>query len=142
MTQEFRSLIRLLLQTTELSVGNVFPVLLLCRLRCVLTFDVVKKQFFFFFLCTHYPKFSVLLFKDGLDVRVENFSCKHSLHIFSPEVNGFTLLTISHLMLKSVFFFFIFQTLSLSVVGCFMFQLEDDLYRLNLVWYSFSVSPI
>ena len=133
----------LLLQTTELSVGNVFPMLLLlCRLRCVLAFYVFKKQLLFFFLCTHCPKISVLIFKDGLDVRMENFSCKHSLHIFSPEVNGFTLLTISLLMLKSIFLLFNFQTWSQGVVECFMFQLEDDLYRLNLVWNSFSVSPI
>ena len=41
------------------------------------------------------------------------FSCKQSLHTFSPGANGFTFLTISHLMLKSVFFFcffFYFQT--------------------------------
>ena len=45
-TQEFRSLIRLLLQTTELLVGTVFPLLLLTCGRCVLFFDVVEKKLF------------------------------------------------------------------------------------------------
>ena len=45
-TQEFRSLIWLLLQTTELLVGAVFPLLLLTCGRCVLFFDVVEKKLF------------------------------------------------------------------------------------------------
>ena len=40
MTQEFRSSFRLLLQTTELLVDTVFPLLLLTCGRCVLFFDV------------------------------------------------------------------------------------------------------
>ena len=55
-------------------------------------------------------------FNDGLDMRMENFSCRHSLHIFSPGACGFTFFLISHLMLKSVFFFFNFQMWSLRVV--------------------------
>ena len=47
---------------------------------------------------------------------MENFSCRHSLHIFSPGAYGFTFFIISHLMLKSVFFFFNFQIWSLRVV--------------------------
>ena len=63
------------------------------------------------FLCTQCPKISVLLFNDGLDMRMESFSCRHSLHILSPGAYGFTFFIISHLMLKSVFFFFNFRTL-------------------------------
>ena len=36
----------------------------------ILTFDIVKKNLFFFFVQS--LKISVLLFKDGLDVRMEN----------------------------------------------------------------------
>ena len=43
-TQEFRSSFRLLLQTTELLVDTVFPLLLLTCGRCVLFFDVVEKN--------------------------------------------------------------------------------------------------
>ena len=32
-----------------------------------------------------------ILFKDGADLRMESFSCKQSLHTFSPGANGFTL---------------------------------------------------
>ena len=45
-TQEFRNSFRLLLQTTELLVGTVFPLLLLTCGRCVLSFDVVEKKLF------------------------------------------------------------------------------------------------
>ena len=45
-THEFRSSFRLHLQTTELLVGIVFPLLLLTCGRCVLLFDVVKKKLF------------------------------------------------------------------------------------------------
>ena len=95
------------------------------------------------FLCTQCPKISVLLFNDGLDMRMESFSCRHSLHIFSPGAYGFTFFIISHLMLKSVFFFFNFQMWSLRVeVVLLCSSLNDDLCRLNLVLNSFSVSPI
>ena len=57
--------------------------------------------------------------------------------------NGFTFLTISHLMLKLMFLFFNFQTCSLNVVEVlFCSNLKDDLCKLNLVLNSFSVSPI
>ena len=115
MTQEFRSSFRLLLQTTELLVGSVFPLLLLlltCR-RCVLFFDVVEKKLFS--VHTVSENFSPF-FNDGLDMRMENFSCRHSLHIFSPGACGFTFFIISHLMLKSAFFFFNYQMWSLRVV--------------------------
>ena len=68
------------------------------------------------FLCTQCPKISVLLFNDGLDMRMEIFSCRHSLHLFSPGAYGFTFFIISHLMLKSVFTFFNFQMWSLRVL--------------------------
>ena len=80
-------------------------------------------------------------FKDGLDVRMEIVSHRHSFHTFSPGVKGFTLLTISNLMLKSVFFSSSFQTWSLSVVAILLCSsLKDDLCRLNLVLNSFSVN--
>ena len=95
------------------------------------------------FLCTQSPKISVLLFNDGLDMRMDNFSCRHSLHIFSPGAYGFTFFIISHLMLSSVFFFFNFQMWSLRVVVVLLCSsLNDDLCRLNLVLNSFSVSPM
>ena len=95
------------------------------------------------FLCTQCPKISVLLFNDGLDMRMENFSCRHSLHIFSTGAFGFTFYIISHLMLESVFFFFNFQMWSLRVVVVLLCSsLNDDLCRLSLVLNSFSVSPM
>ena len=30
------------------------------------------------------------VFKDGADLRMEGFSCKQSVHTFSPGANGFT----------------------------------------------------
>ena len=46
------------------------------------------------------PKFRFFFkFKDGVDLKMESFSCKQSLHTFSPGANGFTLLTISHFIL-------------------------------------------
>ena len=58
--------------------------------------------------------------------------------------NGFTFLTISHLILKLMFlFFFNFQTCSLSVVEVLLCSnLKDDLCQLNLVLKSFSVCLI
>ena len=95
------------------------------------------------FLCIQCPKISVLLFNDGLDMRMENFSCRHSLHIFSPGAYGFTFFIISHLMLKSVFLFLNFQMWSLRVVVVILCSsLNDELRRLNLVLNSLSVSPI
>ena len=47
--------------------------------------------------------------------RPKEFSCTQSLHTLSPGANGFTFLTTSHLMLKSMVFFK-FQNVSLSVV--------------------------
>ena len=141
MTQEFRSTFRLLLQTTELLVGTVLPLLLLTCGRCVLFFDVLLRRNCF--LCTQCPKISVLLFNDGLNMRMENFSCRHSLHIFSPGAYGFTFFVISHLMLKPVFFFFNFPNNGLRVVVVLLYSsLNDDLCRLNLVLNSFSVSPM
>ena len=139
MTQEFPSSFRLLLQTTKLLVDTVFPLLPLTCGRCVLFFDVVEKKLFSVHTVS---EMSVLLFKDGLDMRMENFSCRHSLHISSPGAYGFTFFIISHLMLKSVFFFFNFQMWSLRVVVVVLCSsLNDDLCRLNLVINSFSVSP-
>ena len=44
-----------------------------------------------YFLCMQCPKFSFfLLFKDGAGLRMENFSCKQSLHTLSLDANGFT----------------------------------------------------
>ena len=49
----------------------------------------------------------------------------------------------SHLMLKSVFFFFNFQMWSLRIVVVLLCSsLNDDLCRLILVLNSFSVSPM
>ena len=88
-------------------------------------------------------KISLLLFKDCADLRVDNFSCKQSLHTLSFCANGFTFLTISHVILKLMFLFFNFQTCSLSLVEFLLCSnLKDDLYKLNLVLNSFSISPI
>ena len=54
----------------------------------------------FFFLWMQCPKISLLLFKDGTDLKMDSFSCKQTLHTLSLGVNGFTFLTTSHLMLK------------------------------------------
>ena len=48
----------------------------------------------------------VLLFKDSADLRMESFSCKQSLHTLSRGANGFTFLTIFHLIFKSMCFAF------------------------------------
>ena len=56
----------------------------------------------------------LLFFKDGADLRMDSFSCKQSLHTLSPGANGFAFLTASLLMLKLMFLFFNFQTLSLD----------------------------
>ena len=57
---------------------------------------------------------SLLLFKDGADLRMESISCKQSPHTLLLGANGFTLLTTSHLILKLMFSFLIskrdFQT--------------------------------
>ena len=74
---------------------------------------------------------------------MENFSCRHSLHVFSLGAYGCTFFIISHLMLQSVFFFFNFQMWSLRVVvALFCSSLNDDLCRLNLVLNSFAVSSM
>ena len=87
-----------------------------------------------FLLWTQFPKISLLLFKDGADLKMDNFSCKQSLHTLSLGANGFTFLTTSHLMLKFMFLFFNFQTCSLSVVEVLLCSnLKDDLCKLNLV---------
>ena len=70
------------------------------------------------FLCIKCPKISLffLLFffvTDGAHLRMENFSRKQSLHTLSLGASGFTFLTTSH-----------------------------DLFKLNLVLNSFSVSLI
>ena len=76
----------------------------------------------------------IILFNNGLDMRMEKFSCKHSLHSFSPGAYGFTLLIISHLMLNSVLFFFSFQMWSLRVVVVLLCsRFNDHLCRVNLV---------
>ena len=86
---------------------------------------------------------SHLLFKDGADLRMTSFSCKQSLHTLVLGANGFTFLTISHLMLTLMFLFFNFQRCSLSVVEVLLCSnLKDDLCKLNLVSNSYSVSPI
>ena len=60
------------------------------------------------FLCMPCPKISLFfLFKDGAELRRESFSCKQSLHTLSPGANGFTFLTTFHLMLMSMFLFFL-----------------------------------
>ena len=74
---------------------------------------------------------------------MDSFSCKQNLHTLSFGANGFTFLTISHWILKLMFFFFNFQTCWLSVVEVLLCSnLKDDLCKLNLVLDSFSVSPI
>ena len=83
------------------------------------------------------------LIQGGADLRMESFSCKESLHTFLPAANGFTFLTRSHWMLRSMFLFFNFQTLSLSVVEVLLsYSLKDALRKLNLVLNPFSVNPI
>ena len=73
---------------------------------------------------------------------MDSFSCKHSLHTLSFGANGFTFLTISHWILK-LMFFFNFQTCSLSDVEVLLCSnLKDDLCKLNFVLNSFSVSLI
>ena len=63
------------------------------------------------------------------------------MHTLSFGANGFTFLTISHLILKLMFL--MFQTCSLSFVEVLLCSnLKDDLCKLNLVLNSFSVSPI
>ena len=101
---------------------------------------MLSKNFFLWIQC---PKISLLLFKDGADLRMDSFSCKQSLHILSLGANGFTFLPTSHLMLRLMFLFFNFQTFSLSVVEVLLCSnLKDDLCKLNLVLNSFSVSTI
>ena len=74
---------------------------------------------------------------------MDSFSCKQSLHTLSLGANGFTVLTISQLMLKLMILYFNFQTSSLSVIEVFLCSnLKDDLCKLSLVLNSFSVSPI
>ena len=88
-------------------------------------------------------KNSLLLFKDGADLRMDSFSCKQSVHTLLFDANGFLFLTISHSILKLIFLFFNFQTCSPSVVEVLLCSnLKDDLCKLNLVLNSFSVSPI
>ena len=97
----------------------------------------------FFFLWIQCPKNLAFFFKDGADLRMDNFSCKQSLHTLSLGANGFTFLTTSHLMLKLMFFFLKFKTCSLSFVEVLLCSyLKDDLYKLNLVLNSFSVCAI
>ena len=105
--------------------------------------DIVKLLSKNFFLWTQCPKISLLLLKDGVDLRMESFSCKQSPHTLLLGANGFTLLTTSHLILELMFFFFNFKTCSLIVVEVLLSSnLKDDLCKLNLVLNSFSVSPI
>ena len=47
------------------------------------------------FLCIQCPKISLLLFKDGANLRMDSFSCKQSVHTLSLGANGFTFLTTS-----------------------------------------------
>ena len=64
------------------------------------------------FLCTQCPQTSVLLFKDGLNIKKWRISPAGIVcTLFLVKYNGFTLLMISHLMLKC------FQTWSLSFVA-------------------------
>ena len=51
---------------------------------------LLSKNFFLWIQC---PKISLLLFKDGADLRMESFSCKQSPHTLLLGANGFTLLT-------------------------------------------------
>ena len=74
------------------SVDNELLVLLSKnRISCI------SENFVFFFF-----------FKDGAHLRMDSFSCKKSLHTLSLGANGFTFLTTSHLMLKSLFLVFNF----------------------------------
>ena len=101
---------------------------------------LLSKNYFLWIKC---PKISLLLFKDGADLRMDSFSCKQCLHTLSHGANGFTFLTTIHVILKLMFLFFNFQKCSLSVVKVLLCSnLKDDLYKLNLVLNSFSVSPI
>ena len=101
---------------------------------------LLSKNFFLWIQC---PQISLLLFKDGADLRMESFSCKQSSHTLLLGANGFTLLTTCHVILKLMFFFFNFRTWSLSVVEVRLYSnLKDDLCKLNLVLNSFSVIPI
>ena len=68
---------------------------------------LLSKNFFLWIQC---PTFSLLLFKDGANLRMESFSCKQSPHTLLLGANCFTLLTSCHLILKLMFFFFNFQT--------------------------------
>ena len=68
---------------------------------------LLSKNLFLWIQC---PKISLLLFKDGADLRMESFSCKQSPHSILLGANGFTLLTTCHEILKLMFFFFNFQT--------------------------------
>ena len=69
---------------------------------------LLSKNFFLWIQC---PNISLLLFKDGADLRMESFSCNQSPHTLLLGANGFTLLTTCHSILKLMFFFFfIFQT--------------------------------
>ena len=75
--------------------------------------------------------------------KMDSFSCKQSLHILSLGANGFTFLTIYHLILKLMFLIFNFQTCSLSVLEVLLCSnLKDDLCKLNLVLNSLSGRPI
>ena len=56
---------------------------------------LLSKNFFLWIQC---PKISLLLFKDGADLRMESFSCKQSPHTLLLGANGFTFLTTSHLI--------------------------------------------
>ena len=62
--------------------------------------DIDKLLIKNFFLWIQCPKISLLLFKDGADLRMESFSCKQSPHTLLLGANGFTLLTTCHLILK------------------------------------------
>ena len=89
------------------------------------------------------PKISLLLFKDGADLRVDSFSCNESLHTLSFGANVFTFLMISLLILKLMFLFLNFQTCLLSVVEVLLCSnLKGDLCKLNFVLNLCSVSPI
>ena len=68
---------------------------------------LLSKNFFLWIQC---QKISLLLFKDGADLRMESFFCKQSPHTLLLGANGFTLLTTCHVILKLMFFFFNFQT--------------------------------
>ena len=55
--------------------------------------DIDKLQSKNFFLWIQCPKISLLLFKDGADLRMESFSCKQSPHTLLLGANGFTFLS-------------------------------------------------